>query len=60
MSAKMGRPLSDNPRNHKLFIRLTDKENDDLEKCCEITDKSRAELVRDGLKIVTDKILERE
>ena len=56
----MGRPLSDNPRNNKLFIRLTDKENSDLEKCCEIADKSKAELVRDGLKLVTDKILERE
>ena len=60
MSKKMGRPLSDNPRNNKLFIRLTDEENSDLEECCEITDKSKAELVRDGLKLVTDKILERE
>lgn len=60
MSKKMGRPLSDNPRNNKLFIRLTDEENSDLEKCCKITEKSRAELVRDGLKLVTDKILERE
>ena len=60
MSKKMGRPLSNNPRNHKLFIRLTDKENDNLEKCCSITNKSKAELVRDGLEIVTNKILERE
>lgn len=60
MSAKMGRPLSDNPRNHKLFIRLTDIENEDLEKCCEITSKSKAEIVREGLKLATDKILERE
>ena len=60
MSKKMGRPLSDNPRNNKLFIRLTDEENSALEKCCEITEKSKAELVRDGLKLVTDKILERE
>lgn len=60
MSKKMGRPLSDNPRNHKLFIRFTDEENYNLEKCCEITEKSKAELVRDGLKIVTSKILERE
>lgn len=60
MSKKMGRPLSDNPRNHKLFIRLTDEENVDLERCCEITEKSKAELVREGLKFVTDKILERE
>ena len=60
MSAKMGRPLSDNPRNHKLFIRLTDSENEDLEKCCKITSKSKAEIVRDGLKLATDKILERE
>ena len=60
MSKKMGRPLSDNPRNHKLFIRLTNEENDDLEKCCEIVNKSKAEIVRDGLKLVTDKILERE
>ena len=56
----MGRPLSDNPRNNKLFIRLTAEENSDLEKCCEITNKSKAELVRDGLKLVIDKILERE
>lgn len=60
MSAKMGRPLSDNPRNHKLFVRLTDEENDDLEMCCEITEKSKAELVREGMKLITDKILERE
>lgn len=60
MSKKMGRPLSDNPRNHKLFIRLTDEENNDLEKCCEVADKSKAELVRYGIKLVTDKILERE
>lgn len=60
MSKKMGRPLSDNPRNHKLFIRLTDEENDVLEKCCEITNKSKAEIARDGLKLATDKILERE
>lgn len=60
MSKKMGRPLSDNPRIHKLFIRLTDEENDVLEKCCEITSKSKAEIVREGLKLATDKILERE
>lgn len=60
MAKKMGRPLSNNPRNHKLFIRLTDKENDNLEKCCSITNKSKAELVRDGLEVVTNKILERE
>ena len=60
MSTKMGRPLSDNPRTHKLFIRLTDKENEDLEKCCGITGKSKAELVREGLNSITDKILERE
>ena len=60
MSKKMGRPLSNNPRNHKLFIRLTDKENDNLEKCCSITNKSKAELVRDGLVVVTNKILERK
>ncbi len=60
MSVKMGRPLSDNPRNHKLFVRLTDEENDKLEKCCEITEKSKAELVREGMKLITDKILERE
>lgn len=60
MSKKMGRPLSDNPRNHKLFIRLTDEENADLEKCCEISNKSRAEIARDGLKIAINKILERE
>lgn len=60
MSSKMGRPLSDNPRNHKLFIRLTDEENKDLEECCNRTNKSKAEIVRDGLKLATDKILERE
>lgn len=60
MLSKMGRPLSDNPRNHKLFIRLTDEENDNLEECCKITNKSKAEITRDGLKLITDKILERE
>ena len=60
MSSKMGRPLSDNPRNHKMFIRLTDEEHDLLAKCCEITNKSKAELAREGLKLITNKILERE
>ena len=60
MSKKMGRPLSDNPRNNKLFIRLTDEESKDLEQCCEITNKSKAAIARDGLKLVTNKILGRD
>ena len=60
MSVKMGRPFSENPRNHKLFIRLTNEENERLEECCSKTAKSKAEIVRYGLQLATDKILEKD
>lgn len=56
----MGRPFSENPRNHKLFIRLTNEENERLEKCCVKVDKSKAEIVRYGLQLATEKILEND
>lgn len=60
MATKMGRPLSENPRNNKMFIRLTDEENKRLEMCCEKTNKTKAEIARDGLNIITTQILESE
>lgn len=60
MSVKMGRPFSENLRSHKLFIRLTNEENERLEKCCIKADKSKAEIVRYGLQLATEEILEND
>ena len=47
MVARMGRPVSDNPKDFMLRVRL-DKET--LDECCEAEQLSRSEVVRKGIK----------
>lgn len=49
----MGRP-TENPAVHQIKVRLTDSEVKQLEHCCELTDKSKSDVVRLGIKLVEE------
>ena len=49
MVAKKGRPVSGNPKDYMLRVRLDQETLEQLDKCCEIQGKSRSEIVRKGI-----------
>lgn len=54
---KMGRPYSDEVKKTGRFeIRTTPKEEEMLNYCCQKTGKSRADIMRMGLKKVFDEL----
>lgn len=55
MSPKMGRPTS-NPKTHETRIRMSDEDIRILEECCKITGLSKAEVIRQGIREVYDRI----
>lgn len=55
MVAKKGRPASENPKDFLLRVRLDKETLTQLDKCCDVTGKSRSEVVRDGIKEQYDK-----
>lgn len=48
MSPRTGRPTSE-PKNNQYRIRLSDKEVEMLEVCCEKTGLSKSDIVRKGI-----------
>ncbi|MCQ5131088.1 hypothetical protein NE562_15590 [Butyricicoccus faecihominis] len=50
MPKKMGRPPSNNPKNLRIDIRLTEKELKMLDEYCREKDVSRPQGLRDGIK----------
>lgn len=60
MSAKMGRPLSDNPKGKRIGVRLDNNTLETLDECCIKLDKSRSEVVRTGINLVADKLSKSE
>ena len=56
---KMGRP-TDEPKTHQQRIRMSDKDIQMLEFCCEITGMTKADVVRTGIKKVYDGLKEKE
>ena len=56
MCAKMGRPLSDNPKNEKINLRATKDDKELLQKCCELTGKNQYEIVMEGVRLVYENI----
>lgn len=50
MSAKMGRPLSDNPRKHVVSCKLTEKELQRLDTYCELNNISKSEVLKKSIK----------
>lgn len=55
MSPRTGRP-TDNPKKHETRIRMSDKDIEMLEYCCEHTGKTKADVIREGIKKVYDEL----
>lgn len=55
MSPRTGRPTKD-PKNNQYRIRLSDKELEMLEYCCEKTKLSKSDIVRRGIEKVYKEI----
>lgn len=60
MSAKMGRPLSDNPMGKRIGVRLDNDTLYTLERCCQELKQSKSEVIRAGINLVAEKLSESE
>lgn len=52
MSAKMGRPLSDNPRRYVVSCKLTEKEIQRLDEYCKLNNISKSEILKKSIKTI--------
>lgn len=52
MTPRTGRPPSDDPKQNQYRVRLTDDELKMLDFCRSKTGKSKAEIIREGIKKV--------
>ena len=50
VAARRGRPVSDNPKDFMLRVRLDQETLAQLDECCEAEQLSRSEIVRKGIK----------
>lgn len=55
MSPKVGQRLTDNPRNVRLEIRLTQSENKMLEECAERLNTTKTKVITKGIEMVSEK-----
>lgn len=55
MSPRTGRPTSD-PKKHETRIRMSDKDIEILNICCEKTGLSKADVIRKGIREVYKQI----
>lgn len=60
MSAKMGRPLSDNPMGKRIGVRIDDNTLKTLDECCEKLNQSKSEVIRTGINLVAEKLSKSE
>lgn len=49
MVAKKGRPVSENPKDFMLRVRIDQETLDQLDDCCKAEGVSRSEIVRRGI-----------
>lgn len=49
MVAKKGRPVSENPKDYMLRVRMNNKTLEQLDECCKAENISRSEVVRKGI-----------
>ncbi len=49
MVAKKGRPVSENPKDYMLRVRMDEQTLQQLDECCETENLSRSEVVRKGI-----------
>ena len=50
MVAKKGRPVSENPKDYMLRVRMDEQTLQQLDECCEAENLSRSEVVRKGIR----------
>lgn len=56
MAAKKGRPVSENPKDYMLRVRMDEQTLRQLDECCEAENLSRSEVVRKGIHEQYDKL----
>ena len=49
MAARRGRPVSDNPKDYMLRVRMDQETLRQLDECCKAEQLSRSEIVRKGI-----------
>lgn len=49
MVAKKGRPVSENPKDYMLRVRMDEQTLQQLDECCDVENLSRSEIVRKGI-----------
>ena len=55
MSPKLGRPTTD-PKTHETRIRMSDEDVRILEECCRLTGMTKADVIRQGIREVYEKV----
>ena len=60
MTPRTGRPPSDDPRDNQTRIRMSDAELEKLNYCAEVTGRSKAEIVREGIDRIYQELKEQE
>ena len=55
MSPRTGRPTTD-PKPHETRVRMSDEDLRLLNLCCEITGKTKADVIRQGIREVYEKV----
>jgi predicted DNA-binding protein len=53
---RTGRPPSSDPKRHDTRIRMSDEDVELLEYCCKATGKTKAEVIREGIRKVYDEV----
>ena len=56
MSPRTGRP-TDNPKKYETRIRMSDEDIKILEYCCKATGKTKADIIREGIRKVYESLL---
>lgn len=49
MVAKKGRPVSENPKDYMLRVRMDEQTLQQLDECCEAENLSRSEVIRKAI-----------
>lgn len=53
----MGRPHSDNPKDYNTRIRMTEEERQKLDFCAEKTGMTKADIIRRGIELVYQELV---
>lgn len=56
MVVKKGRPVSENPKDYMLRVRMDEQTLQQLDECCKADNLSRSEVVRRGIQEQYDKL----